>query len=76
LGKSFNAQWYLRGRYSKDCCQNEKVAYVAWNQMHFPGLLGNVISVVLTRLILGGINSVVDAACAASFECKSNALSE
>ena len=43
----------------------------------FPGLLGNVISGRITnRFDLGGINSVVDAACAASLSAIKMALSE
>ena len=54
-----------------------KSAYVSWNENAFPGLLGNVISGRITnRFDLGGINSVVDAACAASLSAIKMALSE
>ncbi len=54
-----------------------KKAYVGWNENAFPGLLGNVISGRITnRFDLGGINSVVDAACAASLSAVKMALSE
>ncbi|MCB0556834.1 MAG: hypothetical protein KDD02_25030, partial [Phaeodactylibacter sp.] len=54
-----------------------KKAYVGWNENAFPGLLGNVISGRITnRFDLGGINSVVDAACAASLSAIKMALSE
>jgi len=54
-----------------------KSAYVGWNENSFPGLLGNVISGRITnRFDLGGINSVVDAACAASLSAIKMSLSE
>ena len=54
-----------------------KKAYVGWNENAFPGLLGNVISGRITnRFDLGGINSVVDAACAASLSAIKMSLSE
>ncbi|MEO0627575.1 MAG: beta-ketoacyl synthase N-terminal-like domain-containing protein, partial [Bacteroidota bacterium] len=54
-----------------------KKAYVSWNENAFPGLLGNVISGRITnRFDLGGINSVVDAACAASLSAIKMSLSE
>jgi len=54
-----------------------KKAYIGWNENSFPGLLGNVISGRITnRFDLGGINSVVDAACAASLSAIKMALSE
>ncbi len=54
-----------------------KKAYVSWNENAFPGLLGNVISGrIANRFDLGGINSVVDAACAASLSAIKMALSE
>ncbi len=54
-----------------------KSAYIGWNENSFPGLLGNVISGRITnRFDLGGINSVVDAACAASLSAIKMALSE
>ncbi len=54
-----------------------KKAYVSWNENAFPGLLGNVISGRITnRFDLGGINSVVDAACAASLSAIKMSISE
>ncbi|WP_373397691.1 beta-ketoacyl synthase N-terminal-like domain-containing protein [Algoriphagus halophilus] len=54
-----------------------KSAYVGWNENAFPGLLGNVISGrISNRFDLGGINSVVDAACAASLSAIKMSLSE
>jgi len=54
-----------------------KKAYVGWNENSFPGVLGNVISGRITnRFDLGGINSVVDAACAASLSAIKMAVSE
>ena len=54
-----------------------KAAYIGWNENAFPGLLGNVISGRITnRFDLGGINSVVDAACAASLSAIKMSLSE
>ena len=47
----------------------EKIAaaYVRWEEDSFPGLLGNVIAGRITnRFDLGGMNCVVDAACASS----------
>ncbi len=54
-----------------------KKAYIGWNENSFPGMLGNVISGRITnRFDLGGINSVVDAACAASLSAIKMSLSE
>ena len=54
-----------------------KKAYIGWNENSFPGFLGNVISGRITnRFDLGGINSVVDAACAASLSAIKMSLSE
>ncbi|WP_035336614.1 type I polyketide synthase [Dokdonia sp. PRO95] len=54
-----------------------KKAYIGWNENSFPGMLGNVISGRITnRFDLGGINSVVDAACAASLSAVKMAVSE
>ncbi len=44
-----------------------KLAYVEWQENAFPGMLGNVIAGrIANRFDLGGINNVVDAACASS----------
>lgn len=54
-----------------------KAAYIPWTEDAFPGLLGNVVAGrIANRLDLGGINSVVDAACAASLSALKMALSE
>ena len=54
-----------------------KDAYIPWTENSFPGLLGNVIAGrIANRFDLGGINSVVDAACAASLSATKMALSE
>ncbi|GJM62548.1 SDR family NAD(P)-dependent oxidoreductase [Persicobacter diffluens] len=54
-----------------------KKAYIPWTENSFPGMLGNVISGrVANRFDLGGINSVVDAACAASLSAIKMAVAE
>ncbi|MBV8083473.1 MAG: acyltransferase domain-containing protein [Chloroflexi bacterium] len=54
-----------------------KLAYVPWEENSFPGMLGNVIAGrIANRLDLGGINCVVDAACAGSLAALRVALSE
>lgn len=54
-----------------------KMAYAPWNENSFPGLLGNVIAGrIANRLDLGGMNSVVDAACASSLAAVKTAVSE
>lgn len=54
-----------------------KLAYVPWVEASFPGMLGNVIAGrVANRLDLGGMNCVVDAACASSFAALKTAVSE
>ncbi len=54
-----------------------KLAYIPWEENSFPGMLGNVISGrVANRLDLGGINCVVDAACASSLSALQMAVSE
>ncbi|BDD04923.1 hypothetical protein AUTU_24060 [Aureibacter tunicatorum] len=54
-----------------------KAAYIPWTENSFPGMLGNVIAGrVANRFDLGGINSVVDAACAASLSAIKMAVSE
>ena len=50
-----------------DIVQKIKMGFVEWDENAFPGLLGNVISGrIANRFDLGGINCVVDAACASS----------
>ncbi len=54
-----------------------KAAYIPWTENSFPGLLGNVIAGrIANRFDLGGVNSVVDAACAASLSATKMALAE
>jgi len=54
-----------------------KLGYVRWEENSFPGMLGNVIAGrIANRLDLGGINCVVDAACAGSLAALQMALSE
>ncbi|MCB0037160.1 MAG: hypothetical protein KDE51_24180, partial [Anaerolineales bacterium] len=54
-----------------------KKAYIRWEENSFPGMLGNVISGrVANRLDLGGMNCVVDAACAASLAAIKMAVTE
>ncbi len=54
-----------------------KKAYIPWEENSFPGLLGNVIAGRITnRFDLGGINCVVDAACAASLAATRMAIGE
>ena len=54
-----------------------KLAYIGWEENSFPGMLGNVIAGrIANRLELGGINCVVDAACAGSLSALRMALSE
>jgi polyketide-type polyunsaturated fatty acid synthase PfaA len=54
-----------------------KLAYVEWNENAFPGLLGNVIAGrIANRFDLGGINCVVDAACASSLSAVKLAVSQ
>ncbi len=56
---------------------NIKKAYVEWNENSFPGLLGNVIAGrIANRFDLGGINCVVDAACAAAMSALNMAATE
>ncbi len=53
------------------------MAYVEWNENSFPGLLGNVISGrIANRFDLGGINCVVDAACASSLSAIKMAVNQ
>lgn len=54
-----------------------KMAYAPWNENSFPGLLGNVIAGrIANRLDLGGMNSVIDAACASSLAAVKSSVSE
>ncbi|WP_115537932.1 type I polyketide synthase, partial [Frankia canadensis] len=52
-------------------------AYAPWEENSFPGLLANVVAGrVANRLDLGGINTTVDAACAASLSAVRLAIAE
>lgn len=52
-------------------------SYVGWNEDAMPGMLGNVIAGrIANRLNLGGMNCVVDAACASSLGAVKVAISE
>ncbi|MBD2729713.1 acyltransferase domain-containing protein [Nostoc sp. FACHB-892] len=54
-----------------------KSAYVQWDENAFPGILANVVAGrIANRLNLGGINCVVDAACASTFAALKMAISE
>lgn len=54
-----------------------KLAYIGWEENSFPGMLGNVIAGrIANRLDLGGMNCVVDAACASSLTAVRMGLSE
>ncbi|GAB1545028.1 type I polyketide synthase [Scytonema sp. NUACC21] len=54
-----------------------KLAYVGWEENSFPGWLANVVSGrIANRLDLGGMNCVVDAACASSLTSIKMAMSE
>ncbi len=54
-----------------------KTAYVEWNENAFPGALPNVIAGrIANRFNFGGINCVVDAACASSLAALKMAISE
>ena len=54
-----------------------KSAYVNWDENAFPGMLANVVAGrIANRLNLGGINCVIDAACASSLGALKMAISE
>jgi len=54
-----------------------KLAYVKWEENSFPGVLANVVAGrIANRLDFGGMNCVVDAACASSLGALSMAVSE
>ena len=62
---------------TKIIIEKMKMAYAPWNENSFPGLLGNVIAGrIANRLDLGGMNSVIDAACASSLAAVKSAVSE
>ncbi|BAZ06456.1 type I polyketide synthase [Calothrix sp. NIES-3974] len=54
-----------------------QAAYIKWDENAFPGMLANIVAGrIANRLNLGGINCVVDAACASSFAALKMAISE
>jgi polyketide-type polyunsaturated fatty acid synthase PfaA len=54
-----------------------KLAYTQWEENSFPGFLSNVIAGrIANRLDLGGLNFVVDAACASSLSAVKMAVNE
>jgi polyketide-type polyunsaturated fatty acid synthase PfaA len=54
-----------------------KSAYIKWDENAFPGMLANVVAGrIANRLNFGGMNCVVDAACASSFGALKVAISE
>ena len=54
-----------------------KLAYIGWEENAFPGAIGNVISGrICNRFDLGGVNCVVDAACASSLAAIKMSVSE
>ncbi|AGH81296.1 polyunsaturated fatty acid synthase PfaA [Psychromonas sp. CNPT3] len=54
-----------------------KKAYIPWQENSFPGMLGNVIAGrIANRFDFGGMNCVVDAACAGSLAAIKMAVSE
>ncbi|MBW4586294.1 acyltransferase domain-containing protein [Aetokthonos hydrillicola Thurmond2011] len=54
-----------------------KSAYVNWDENAFPGMLANIVAGrIANRLNFGGINCVIDAACASSFGALKMAISE
>lgn len=60
-----------------DIVERMKLAYVEWDENAFPGLLGNVVAGrVANRFDLGGLNCVVDAACASSLSALKMAVSQ
>ncbi|MBD2515423.1 acyltransferase domain-containing protein [Nostoc sp. FACHB-973] len=57
--------------------QKMKLAYVGWEENSFPGWLPNVVAGrIANRLNLGGMNCVVDAACASSMSAVKMSISE
>ena len=60
-----------------DICRRIAGEYVPWQESTFPGLLGNVVAGrIANRLNLGGMNCVVDAACASSLAAVELAIKE
>ncbi|MCE9685128.1 phosphopantetheine-binding protein [Shewanella sp. AS16] len=62
---------------SEMLCQKFQDQYIHWEENSFPGSLGNVIAGrIANRFDLGGMNCVVDAACAGSLAAMRMALTE
>ncbi|MEN4099143.1 MAG: beta-ketoacyl synthase N-terminal-like domain-containing protein, partial [Anaerolineaceae bacterium] len=62
---------------TKVLVEKMKLAYVQWEENAFPGTIGNVVSGrIANRLDLGGVNCVVDAACASSLAAVQMAVME
>ncbi|MBO1347299.1 MAG: hypothetical protein EBE86_007825 [Hormoscilla sp. GUM202] len=62
---------------TQNTIEKMKLAYIGWEENSFPGMLGNVIAGrIANRLDLGGMNCVVDAACASSLTAVRMGLSE
>ena len=62
---------------TQEIIEKIKLAYIGWEENSFPGMLGNVIAGrIANRLDLGGINCVVDSACASSLTAVQMAIGE
>jgi acyl transferase domain-containing protein len=58
-------------------CERIAASYSPWQEMTFPGLLGNVVAGrIANRLNLGGTNCITDAACASSLSALAMGASE
>jgi acyl transferase domain-containing protein len=67
----------INDKETQQIIEKMKLAYVGWDENAFPGWLGNVIAGrIANRLDLGGINCVVDAACASSLAAIEMAISQ
>ncbi len=67
----------LSDRDTQKIIEKMKLAYVGWEENAFPGWLANVVAGrIANRLNLGGMNCVVDAACASSLSAIKMAMSE
>ena len=61
----------------KTICDHISECYVPWTENTFPGLLGNVVAGrIANRFDLGGMNCVVDAACASSLAAMQLAIDQ
>ena len=67
----------MSGEDTQKVIEKMKLAYVGWEENSFPGWLANVVSGrIANRLDLGGMNCVVDAACASSLTALKMSISE